>query len=248
MAEEARQPLRRDGDGDGRRVDARTARLQRRIAQVRGKDLDLGRIVQGIGILQQQDGERVGFLAGGTARRPHPHLVAAAFPGKEARNDGVGQGGPRLGVAEEFGDVNEQVMKERLDLGRILAQRRQIGAQRGGVGELHAAGDTAQERRALVAGKIVAGTRAHQGQDLRQRVLLRRWPVGACQHGAQHNMDALGRHQLRRQRRHRRHHVGDAGGNRALRHAGEFGFFRRLDKHQAARLLDRLDAYGAVAA
>ena len=123
-AEEARQPLRRDGDGNGGRVDARTAKLQRRIAQVRGKDLDLGRIVQGIGILQQQDGERVRFLAGGTARRPHAHLVAAAFPGKEARNDGVGQGGPRLGVAEEFGDVNEQVVKERLGLGRILAQRR----------------------------------------------------------------------------------------------------------------------------
>ena len=47
-------------------------------------------------------------------------------------------------------------MKECLGLGRILAQRVQIGAQRGGVGELHAAGDAAQERRALVAGKIVA--------------------------------------------------------------------------------------------
>ena len=61
-------------------------------------------------------------------------------------------------------------------------------------------------------------------------------------------MELLGRHQLRRQLSHRSHHVDHPGGNRAAWHALIFGFIWRLRKHQAAGLLDRLDAHGAVAA
>ena len=127
-------------------------------------------------------------------------LIAAAFAGKEARNDSVGQGRPRLWVAEEFGDVNEQVMKECLGLGRVLAQRVQIGAQRGGVRELHPAGDAAQERRTLVAGKIVARACTYQGQDLRHGVLASagRPSAPAQQWRPKSTLDVLGRHQLRR--------------------------------------------------
>ena len=102
-------------------------------------------------MLQQQDGQRIGFLTAGTARRPHAHLVAAALAGKEARNDGVGQSCPRLGVAKEFGDVDEQVMKEHLSLILFLAQLVQIGVERSDVGELHTARDAAQERGVLIA-------------------------------------------------------------------------------------------------
>ena len=139
-------------------------------------------------------------------------------------------------------------MKERLGLSPILAQRVQIGVERSGVGELHAAGDTAQERRALIAFKIVAGTRAYQRQDLRQCALLCLRQLGGCQHFAKSKVDLLGRHQFGCQFDHRPDHVDDARGNRAARHAVIFGLFRRLGKHQATCLLDRLDAHGAVAA
>ena len=63
-------------------------------------------------MLEQQDRERIGLFAGRAARHPDPYRVAAALALEQRRDDLPGQRVERLGVAEERGDADQQVVEQ----------------------------------------------------------------------------------------------------------------------------------------
>ena len=107
-------------------------------------------------MLAHQHGDRKDFLACGTARHPDPHRVACAPPLEQSRNDQLRQLVEGVGVAEEVGDVDQQVMEERADFVGILFEALKIGVQRRQLHHLHAAVNTPHEGARLVAFEIVA--------------------------------------------------------------------------------------------
>ena len=82
-------------------------------------------------------------LAGGDQRDDHP--LAQRFP--------------RLGVAEEPGHVDQQVVGQRGHLGRALPQELHVLAHVGEARQAHAPLDPPQDGRLLVPAEILAGAR-----------------------------------------------------------------------------------------
>ena len=72
--------------------------------------------------LGKQDGDGIGLLAGGAARRPDADRAPARLAGEEPGDDLLLEGLERLRIAEEIGHADQQVAKERLHLRRRLLQ------------------------------------------------------------------------------------------------------------------------------
>ena len=246
--EEARQARRGHVGGDGFRIDAFARKVQRQLAQVGGKDLDMRRPVELAGIFQEQHGGAVGFFSGGAAHGPHAHAIAGAFALKQLGYDLLRQHRPRCGVAEELGDMDEHVVVEGVDLGAVLAQAEEVIGQRLQVEQLHAAGDAAQEGRFLIAAKVVPRAHAQLGQDLEEGLPVALGEVLWFRRQREGGLRAFRRHQLGGQLGDGGDDVHQPGGDGAFGHAVVLGFVRRLDQQEAAVLLDRAHADGAVAA
>ena len=85
-----------------------------------GEHLQFETLPQRLHAFLEQDGEGVGFLARGTPGHPDANRCARAFAGKKPR-DGLFLERPEcLRVAEETGDADQQIAKERLHFGRGL--------------------------------------------------------------------------------------------------------------------------------
>ena len=101
----------------------------RRLVDVGGEDLHLGRVAQPVHVLAQQDGERVRLLAGGAAGHPDADVVPGALALEQPGHDDLLHRLERLGVAEERGDADQQVAEQQHRLLAVRLQPGDVGGQ-----------------------------------------------------------------------------------------------------------------------
>ena len=245
----AAQAFGRDDVGDVLRIPGLAGHAHRRLVDVGGENLhpDGLLLVSFLDQLAQHDGHRVGLLAGGTGRHPDPEGVLALHMilkvAAELRLERL----EGLCVPEEAGDVDGEILKQRLDLVWRVFQPSQVHRDVGDLLALHAPVDAANQRGPLVAREIVAGARPDQPQDALQR-RARLAPdlvqlLFAQQPGLRAEPHQAGGEVLDRQ-----HVVGHARASGAARHLGVFRRAGVLDQHPPAVRLDGPYPLGAVAA
>ena len=168
------QALLADVGGDVGGIDAGARLVDGVMVEVGGEDLQV-EACRGREFLQhfaEDDGERVGLLARGAAGRPRPQHGALGVGGQQRGEDLGAQLLPDLGVAEEAGDADQQLLEQEVGFLRVVAQ---VAHEVADVGELvqpHAALDAAVERALLVVREVMAGACAQQHQHLRQPALV----------------------------------------------------------------------------
>ncbi|RIH78425.1 hypothetical protein Mterra_03670 [Calidithermus terrae] len=254
LHEEAVQALGRHVGGDGLVVLAFAGRADGLLVDVAREDLQPRGVGEGLGVLAQQDGERVRLLPRRAAAAPHPHAVGGALAGEEPGDDLVLEHGEGLLVAEEVGHRDEQVAQQRLHLLGPLAQQLEVGAQAVELVHLHPPAHPAQQRRALVAVEVVAGAHPEQREDVPQGPPGgpgRRLGLGGLGPGLGEAQAAGGLHdgqQLLRQLGRRQHDVDHPGADGAARHPVVLGVLGALGHDDAVALLDPLDPQRAVGA
>ena len=132
LEEEAPQPLRRDLRSDAFRVTPGARPLDRLRAHVGAEDLD-----RRSGLLRsprnssRADRDRVDFLAAGAAGHPDADriLSASALPSASETPDARALRGT-AGVAEEAGDHDQQILRQRLQLGQVVLQKVHVAEAR----------------------------------------------------------------------------------------------------------------------
>lgn len=213
---------------------------ERLVVEVGGENLDVRPRLAPRRLLQQQNGQAIRLLAGGAGGRPHPDRLISAGGIEQQRDHLAGERGEGGGVAEKAGDRNQQVVEQRAELVGPVAQIGEIILHARGLRHLHAPGDAAQQRGALVAGKILAEPRAQLRENAPQGVLVAHL--------------ALLRHpRLRpRQSGETAREFGDrqyeirAAGDGGARHGAEFRLVGVLRQHDAAILANGAHAQRAV--
>src|SRR5262249_6956582 len=168
----APQPLLGDVEFDVVDVDAGAGLLQGRLVQVGRQDLD-GHGVRPAGqVLQQADGQRVDFLARGAAGDPDADRRLGGTPPRDLGKDLFLEGFEQLGVAEELGDADEEVLVKLLLLQGIIAQKVEVVLDRLEALEGDAPLDAAADGGPLVVREIDRGVCAQQVDDLVDDVAL----------------------------------------------------------------------------
>ncbi len=112
------------------------------------------------GLFAQQDGDRIGLLAGGAAGHPDADLLVRALALEELGNDEGLKRVKGIRIAEEIGHADQQVAKQRPSLVRIRLQPLDIAVDLSELLHLHAPLHAALERLVLVLAKIVPDPRA----------------------------------------------------------------------------------------
>lgn len=169
--EEARQPLRRQVGGDAGGVDAQPGRGNGAGIHVGGKHLHGIALLEGLHALDQQNGQRIGFFAGRATGRPDAHGSAIGLAEEELGNDLLFQNLGSLGVAKKAGDANQQVAKQRIDLGGRLLQVADVGLNGFQLVHGDAPLDAPVNGAGFVLRKVVPGLGAQQHKDLPQGIL-----------------------------------------------------------------------------
>jgi hypothetical protein len=162
-------------------------------------------------------------------------------------NDRLGQQVEDRRIAEEAGDVDQQVLGEKLQLVAVVLQGLQIAADVVGpdIGHRHAALDPSPKRAAFVEAEIVHSSGAQKLNDGRQPV--RRCLVGiGTASVSQRPHAAVVACEGFRDIGHAQCQIDAAGLDGAARHAAEAGFVGILCDDQAALLLDRAQSQAAV--
>lgn len=234
FGEEARQAIGRDVARDRRRVLAGAREGDRVGTEVGGKHLQLACALPGQRRhdLAEDHGQRVRLFARRTAH--HPGTQAGVFgrpAGQQQGQNPFGQLLPHVGVTEEAGDADQQLLEQQLELGLVVAHERGVGVHRVEAMHRHAAPDAAHQAAGLVGGQIVLGVVAQQRQDGIERALAvrrrwrghaagRAWPGGA--QDARGHLVGL------------RDDVDAAGGDGAARHRVELRRRRQLGQRQPA--------------
>ncbi len=242
VREKGVQARRRDIGGDAVGIEADARVVQGVFVDVGCEDLDPRLLLLPGKFLQQQDRQRIGLLARRTAGHPHPHGTVRR-PLDQAGNDLARQRFHRLGIAEEGGDADQQILEQQLGLFRAAPQAPQVILMAADVVEAHAPFDPADQRALLVEAEVVAGARPQKTDDLQHllmgiaQIFLRRLAdIGV----------AAVAEKLPRNAVHRQDEVRHPGRNRAARHAVVGGSRRVLDDRQPPGLLDRTDALGTI--
>ena len=153
--------------------------------QVRGEDLHAGRSAPAPGLLQHQHRDGVGLFARGAANRPHTYSIGGRLALEDLGDDVGLEPLKDLGIAEEAGDRNKQIICQGTCFLRLVAQQVQVLCRVLDVIQLHAPGDAPQDSRSLVAAEVTAGARLQDGQDLGKDQalgLIRLRRVFACNH------------------------------------------------------------------
>ena len=140
------------------------------LINIRGEHLHLETLLQQFHLLLEQDGDGIGFLAGGATGHPDADRCTRVLVGKKSRDDLFLQRRERLRVAEEIGDADQQIAKEGLHFGRGLLQVANVLIQPFDLVDGHAPLDAAVDRALLVLRKIMAGLGTQQDKDLLHRV------------------------------------------------------------------------------
>ena len=237
--EEAREPLGRHVLGDVRGV-AAMARLSEHLrVEVGREDLHEALRLQSLEVLAQQDGDGVGLLARGAAGDPDADRRVGGLALHDAGKDLLGQGLERVGVAEELGHADQEILEQTFRLRGVLLQELQVVLDRVQVRDLQPAPNAPQQGPLFVAAEVVPGALVDQRAD--------RAEVGGELlvefHGSMRTSELgkvlrvlgqLGGHLLDRD-----NVVDQPGADGALGHAVVLGGLRRLRQGEAAALLDR---------
>ncbi len=148
-------PLRADILQHRRRIARRAGDRDRRIIDIGGEDGKFRPRFQRRHVLEQQDGDRIGLLAGGAAGHPNADLVGRRLAFEQGRNDLLRQCLERVLVAEKRGDADQQILEEPGHLLMIAAQALDVIVDIAQFEHLHAAFDPTQEGAFLVPREIV---------------------------------------------------------------------------------------------
>jgi len=168
------QPGRGDVGDDGLGVDAGARGFQGAIVDVGGEQLGLDVDPAVGGLVGEQHGQRIGFLAGGAGRGPDPQsaVIGGELLLEQHGDDVAFQRLEGLAVAEEVGHADQHVGQQCRGFLRVALQIPGIAGHVGQGIDLHAPFDAAQHRGQLVMAEIVAGAGAQRGEDLAQRQLV----------------------------------------------------------------------------
>ena len=169
-AEEPLEPLVRHVGGDRLRVDGVAGDGQRARVHVRRKDRQLAIAAAAFELFVKKDRERVGFLAGRAPGHPHANRLVERRLCHERRDHLGPQRLPRVRIPEERRHRDQQVVEQGLGLGHVVANQRQVVADRPAIAELHAPRQAAQHRSALVSREVVAGSRPQRVEHALERV------------------------------------------------------------------------------
>ena len=163
--EEMAEPFLRHVHLDVVRVNSRPGLLQGGVVDVGGQDLDGDGIGPAAQELQQANGQGVNFLAGGTAGHPDAKRVFRGAVLGELRKNPFAQGFEHLGVPEEVGDADQEILIQGIQLAGIFAQESQVIVDILEVVQGHAPQDAATDGAALVVGEIDRGSGSQQIHD-----------------------------------------------------------------------------------
>ena len=245
LDEKFRQPVGGDVVDDVFRENAATGLLDGAAVDVGGEDLDIALEIELLHGLAEEDGDGIGFLAGGAAGAPDADGLVLLGALEDLVNGVVLELFKEIGIAEEIRDANEDLLDEDVHLLGVVAEKLGKFAEGLGVGDEHAAFDAAQDGGALVVGEIDAAGVFQDGVDVGEGFLVRKGGFvfrRAQEHRCVREIEDLLGDLLRRQ-----HKIRQAGVDDALGHAVKAGAFRHLGDDEAVVLLHGLDAAGAVA-
>jgi len=124
--EEAVEPRPADRVGDVGGIQTVARHRERPRIDVGSKHLRPCRAIEGRQCLGEQHDKRVGFLAGAASSHPDADRLACRMAGDQHRKYLGGEMVEHLGVAEELRDVNQKVVDEEIDLGRIAGEKVEI--------------------------------------------------------------------------------------------------------------------------
>ena len=172
--EESGHALGRDDAGDVLRIPARAALFQRLGVDVGGEDQYLAVARVGRHLLDHQHAQRVGLFAAGARRYPDAEFGVDVGRTHHRRDDLALQRSPCVGVAEEGGHADQQVLAQGGHFACRVAQQFVVVGDARDAGQAHAPAHAPQQHRLLVAAKVLTGAHAQQRDQVRQRVVVRR--------------------------------------------------------------------------
>ena len=162
--EQGRRHIRRDRF----RIDAFARECNRVRIDIGGKDLELDGAFCRRDLIEKKHGKRVGLLTRAASRHPDSERPILRLQAHEIGNDFRRQQLENLGVAEEAGDVDEEIYGEEFELAGIFAQEVEISVAVRHRGQCHASLDPARQRPRLVEREVVRGLGAQKRDDLCQ--------------------------------------------------------------------------------
>ena len=166
LDKEALQTFRREIPCNALRVSAGPGFVDGPVTEIRGKDLDgdiRGFFPQK---LNQGDGDRVGFLAGGASRHPYPDWRLEFTIFCDLGKDLLSQGFKCFRVPEKAGHVDQNVMVQSLHFSGVVLKILYVILCVFHFEESHAPQDSPFERRMLVIGKINTGGGLKEAENL----------------------------------------------------------------------------------
>ena len=238
LVEEALEPFRRELRRDRLGEDPGPADLDVLLLYVGREELEVRPAPRAIECLGEQDRQAVRLLAGGGARHPGPNRLVFATLGDDRLHDGLGQDVEGLRVAEEAGHRDQHLAAQHRQLPPIVVEQPDIVGQIRSMTDLHAPLDPAHYGGWFVFPEVDAALMLQQVHRLLEGVVLvdaRGTPVG-LDLGTRNLMDVLD--DARTQGVRRQDGVDQAGGDRAARHAVEFGRLRLLGEQQTAGVVN----------
>ena len=164
-------------------------------------------------------------------------------------NDLLRQQVEHLRVAEEAGDVDEQVRGQKITLADVAAQQIDVAGRVGGGDPRHAHApfDPALQRTGLVEREIMPRLRAQKIDDCGQARLLPRRRLQPGAHPGRAHAPLVGRERVRNPGD-GKHKIHRAGQDRVARHPVVAGLLRVLHDDQPVPLPHRLQPQAAVGA
>src|SRR6516162_7188213 len=148
-----------------RQPEAALARCgERARVEVRAEDLHGLTDLMTRRFFEQEDRERIGFLAGRTAGDPHAYSLVSGFILEQFRQNILGKFLKRLAVAKKCSHGNQEVAEKSLRLFGAVAHDLIIIRQAIGSDHLHAASDAARYGGTFVFGEVVTGTNTQMRQ------------------------------------------------------------------------------------
>ena len=243
--EKPRQPLRRDSIESRRSVSAVPRRGDRLGFHVGGEHLQLDRPPCPLDFLQEQDGERVALLPRAAAGHPDAQWFTRAVALHQVWDGGARQCFEHRRVAEEAGDVDQQVSRQCIQLGAVGLQHGMVAGHVVGpdARKRHAPADAAAQGAGLVEREGVPGLGLQEVEDVRHAagilggrprfVRLARCGDAVADQGA-------------RDPGKRQHEIREVSGDRVAGHAVIGRLRRVLHSHDAAMRLDGAQALGAI--
>src|SRR6185312_13763044 len=112
--------------------------------------------------LEKEHGDGISLLARAAAGDPYSERAVRALHAHEAGNDLLSEEFEDLGIAEETGDIDEQVLGEKIELVGVLPKHLEITAEVDDASDRHAPLDTALQCAGLIEREVVRGLRAQK--------------------------------------------------------------------------------------